>query len=301
MLDISRIKGSMPALITPFKSGRVDEAAYERLIEWQIAQGSHGLVPAGTTGESPTLSMDEHKRVIELCVQVARGRVPVIAGTGSNATAEAIELTAYAKKVGADASLQVLPYYNRPTQEGMYLHIKAVNDAVELPILIYNVPSRTACDMLPATMARCAELKWVVGVKDSTANFARATQQRLLCGDTFVMMTGDDATALGFSAHGGRGAISVTANIAPALCAQFQEACIKGDYAAALLLQDRLMPLHDAMFVETSPGPVKYAAARLGLCASDVRLPLAPVSEATKAVVDAALVSAGLLQSKAAE
>lgn len=301
MLDTTRLRGSNTALITPFRDGKIDEAAFEKLIDWQIAQGTHGLVPAGTTGESPTLSMDEHKRVIALCVEVTRGRVPVIAGTGANATAEAIELTQYAKDVGADASLQVLPYYNRPTQEGMYLHLKAINDAVDIPLLIYNVPTRTACDMLPATMARCAGLKNVIGVKDSTANLARASQQRLLCGSDFIMLTGEDATALGFHAHGGRGAVSVTSNVAPGLCARFQEACLKGDYAKALQLQDQLMPLHDALFVETSPGPVKYAAARLGLCSAEVRLPLAPISEASRQAVDAALVSAGLLQAKAAE
>lgn len=295
------LKGSIPALITPFKNGMVDEAAFERLINWQISQGSNGLVPVGTTGESPTLSTEEHKRVIELCVEVANKRVPVIAGTGSNSTDEAIDLTRHAKKAGADAALIVMPYYNKPTQEGLYLHFKAINDAVDLPIVMYNVPARTACDMLPATMARCARLKNVIGVKDATANLARASQQRLACGEAFRMVTGEDATALGFNAHGGHGCISVTANVAPALCAEFQAACSAGNFAKALVIQDRLMPLHDALFVETSPGPVKYAASRLGLCSAELRLPMAPVSEATKKTVDAALVSAGLLQVKAAE
>ncbi len=294
-------RGSYTALITPFRNDAVDETAYERLIEWQIAQGTHGLVPVGTTGESPTVSMEEHKRLFEICVEVTRKRVPVIAGAGSNSTAEAIELSEHARKAGADAVLIVMPYYNKPTQEGMYLHIKAINDAVDIPIMLYNVPVRTIADMNVATMARCAKLKNVVGVKDATANMARASQQRLACGADFVMFSGEDATALGFNAHGGRGCISVTSNVAPALCAEFQNASLAGDYKKALALQDRLMPLHDALFVETSPGPVKYAASRLGLCLPDVRLPLAPVSEATRKVVDAALESAGLLQVRAAE
>jgi 4-hydroxy-tetrahydrodipicolinate synthase len=294
-------KGSFPALITPFKNGAVDEASFERLIEWQIAQGSHGLVPVGTTGESPTLSTEEHKRVIALCVEVVRKRVPVIAGTGSNSTAEAIDLTEYARDVGADAALIVIPYYNKPTQDGLYLHFKAIAEAVSLPVILYNVPARTVADMLPATMARCARLKNVVGVKDATANMARASLQRQLCGPRFVMLSGEDATALGFNAHGGQGCISVTANVAPSLCARFQEATLAGDFKAALAIQDQLMPLHEALFVETSPGPVKYAASRLGLCSAETRLPLAPIAEATKKIVDAALVHAGLLQVKAAE
>jgi 4-hydroxy-tetrahydrodipicolinate synthase len=227
--------------------------------------------------------------------------VPVVAGTGSNSTAEAIELSLHAKKVGADATLQVMPYYNKPTQEGLYLHIKAINDAVDLPMVLYNVPGRTVADMVPATIARCAELKNVIGIKDATANMARASQTRLLCGSDFVILSGEDATALGLNAHGGVGCISVTANVAPALCAEFQDACLKGDFAKALRIQDRLLPLHDALFVETSPGPVKYAASRLGLCAPDLRLPLAPISDASKRAVDEALTSVGLLQAKAAE
>jgi 4-hydroxy-tetrahydrodipicolinate synthase len=294
-------KGSFTALITPFKNGAFDETAYERIIEWQIAQGTHGLVPVGTTGESPTLSHDEHKRVVEVCVETVRKRVPVIAGAGSNSTAEAIDFARHAKDAGADAVLIVMPYYNKPTQEGLYLHVKAINDAVDIPIVLYNVPSRTVADMSVATMARCARLKNVVGVKDATANLARASLQRLACGPDFVMFSGEDATALGFNAHGGQGCISVTANVAPALCAEFQNACLAGDFAKALSIQDRLMPLHDALFIETNPGPVKYAASLLGLCSAEVRLPLAPVAESTKQTIEAAMIGAGLLQAKAAE
>jgi 4-hydroxy-tetrahydrodipicolinate synthase len=290
------LKGSFTALITPFRNGAVDERAYERLIEWQIAQGTHGLVPVGTTGESPTLSHDEHKRVVEICIEVARKRVPVVAGTGSNSTAEAIDFTRHAKAAGADAVLIVTPYYNKPTQEGLYQHYKAIDDAVDIPIVIYNIPARSVVDMTVATLARCAKLRNVIGIKDATANLARASQQRQACGRDFVMLSGEDATALGFMAHGGQGCISVTSNVAPALCAEFQNACLAGNYARALEIQDRLMPLHDALFVETSPGPVKYAASRLGLCAPDTRLPLTPVTDATRKAVDAALVSAGLLQ-----
>jgi 4-hydroxy-tetrahydrodipicolinate synthase len=294
-------KGSFTALITPFRNDAVDERAFERIVEWQIAQGTHGLVPVGTTGESPTLSHEEHKRVVEICIAVARKRVPVIAGAGSNSTAEAIDFARHAKGSGADAVLIVMPYYNKPTQEGLYLHVKAINDAINVPIVLYNIPARTGVDMSVATMARCARLKNVVGVKDATASFSRASQQRLACGPDFIMLSGEDATALGFNAHGGQGCISVTANVAPALCAEFQSACLGGDYGKALRLQDHLMPLHDALFVETSPAPVKYAASRLGLCSADARLPLAPLSETSKASVDAALVSVGLLQAKAAE
>ena len=263
-------KGSFTALITPFKDGKVDEDAFARLVEWQIAEGTHGLVPCGTTGESPTLSTEEHKRVIELCIEVAKKRVPIIAGRGSNSTEEAIDLTRFAKEAGADATLHVMPYYNKPTQEGLYLHIKAINDAVDLPIILYNVPVRTVTDMSVATMARCAKLKNVVGVKDATANVARVTQQRNACGEKFVQLSGEDGTCLGFMAHGGVGCISVTSNIAPRLCADFQNACLAGDWKKALALQDRLMPLHDSMFCETNPAPVKYAASRLGLCARGV-------------------------------
>ncbi len=294
-------KGSYTALITPFKNGKVDEDSFRRLVEWQISEGTHGLVPVGTTGESPTLDFDEHKRVIEVAVEATRKRVPVIAGTGSNSTAEAIELSQYAEKAGADGLLIVTPYYNKPTQEGLYQHFKAINDAVAIPIIIYNIPGRSVIDMSVATMARCAELKNVAGVKDATAKLERVTQQRLACGPDFCQLSGEDATALGFMAHGGHGCISVASNVAPRLCADFQNACLKGDYKAALALQDRLMALHDVMFVETNPGPVKYAVSRLGLCSAEMRLPMVPVSEATRKAVDAAMAKVGLLQARAAE
>ena len=294
-------KGSFTALITPFKDGRVDEDAFARLVEWQIAEGTHGLVPCGTTGESPTLSTEEHKRVIEICVQTARKRVPIIAGAGSNSTEEAVDLSKFAKSVGADATLQVMPYYNKPTQEGLFLHMKAISDAVDLPIIMYNVPVRTITDMSVATMARCAKhLKNVIGVKDATGNVFRVSLQRESCGPKFVQLSGEDGTALGFNAHGGVGCISVTSNIAPRLCSEFQSATLKGDYASALSLHDKLTPLHDALFHETNPGPVKYAASRLGLCRPEARLPLAPITEPTKKAVDAAMAHAGLIKQAAA-
>ncbi len=290
-----KFKGSFPALITPFKNGSIDEDAFQSFVNWQIEQGSHGLVPVGTTGESPTLNHDEHKRVVELCIEAADGRVPVIAGAGSNSTAEAVDLAQHAEKAGAEGVLVVTPYYNKPTQEGLYLHYKAINDAISIPIIIYNIPGRSVVDMTVETMTRLFKLKNITGVKDATADLARASQQRLAMGLEFNQLTGEDATALGFMAHGGDGAISVTANIAPAHCAEFQNACLEGDFARALEIQDKLMPVHDAMFVESSPGPVKYAAERLGLCSSKVRLPLAPISDATKEIVDEALISAGIL------
>ena len=293
--------GSFTALITPFRHGELDEPAFRRLVEWQISEGTHGLVPVGTTGESPTLSHSEHKRIVELTVEIANKRVPVIAGAGSNATSEAIDFACHAAKVGADAVLVVTPYYNKPTQEGLYLHFKAVNDAADIPIVIYNIPGRSVVDMSVETMARCFALKNVVGVKDATANLARASQQRVAMGSEFNMLSGEDATALGFMAHGGQGCISVSSNVAPRLCADFQNACLKGDYKAALVLQDRLMPLHDALFCEANPGPVKYAASRLGLCEAETRLPLAPIAEASKKIVDAALANVGLIPAKAAE
>ncbi|MCC7250694.1 4-hydroxy-tetrahydrodipicolinate synthase [Hyphomicrobium sp.] len=294
-------KGSITALITPFKNGLLDEDALRRLVEWQIAEGTHGLVPTGTTGESPTLNFDEHKRVIDITVEVARGRVPVIAGTGSNATDEAIELSTHAERSGADGILIVNPYYNQPTQEGLYQHFKAINDKVGIPIVIYNIPSRTNVDMAVDTMARIFELKNVVGVKDATANLARVSQQRAALGPEFVQLSGEDATALGFAAHGGHGCISVASNVAPRLCSEFQNALMKGDFPAALKLQDRLLPLFDALFVETNPGPVKYAASRLGLCSAEMRLPLVPITDAARKVVDAALAKVGVLQAAAAE
>ncbi len=294
-------RGSNPALITPMKNGEVDEQAFRKFVNWQIEQGSHGLVPVGTTGESPTLTPEEHKAVIEICIEEARGRVPVIAGTGSNATAEAIDYTKHAKDAGADAALVVVPYYNKPTQDGLYAHFKAINDAVGIPIVIYNIPGRTNVDMSVATMARVFELKNVVGVKDATANLARVSQQRAAMGPEFIQLSGEDATALGFMAHGGHGCISVASNVAPRLCAEFETALMKGDFPAALRLQDRLLPLFDALFVETNPGPVKYAASRLGLCSAEMRLPMTPISDAAKKVVDAALAKVGLLQAAAAE
>jgi 4-hydroxy-tetrahydrodipicolinate synthase len=294
-------KGSITALITPFKNGLLDEDALRRLVEWQIAEGTHGLVPTGTTGESPTLNFDEHKRVIDVTIEVARGRVPVIAGTGSNSTDEAIELSVHAEKSGADGILIVNPYYNKPTQEGLYQHFKAINDKVGIPIVIYNIPGRTNVDMSVATMARAYELKNVVGVKDATANIARVSQQREAMGPDFIQLSGEDATALAFTAHGGHGCISVASNVAPKLCAEFQNLLMKGDFAAALKMQDQLLPLFDALFVETNPGPVKYAASRLGVCSAEMRLPMVPVTEAGKKVVDEALTKVGLLKAAVAE
>jgi 4-hydroxy-tetrahydrodipicolinate synthase len=288
--------GSLVALVTPFKDGKIDEKAFQDHVEWQVGQGTHGLVPVGTTGESPTLSHDEHRRVVELCIEAAGGRVPVIAGAGSNATDEAIALTRHAKESGADAVLVVTPYYNKPTQEGLYLHFKAINDAADIPIVIYNIPSRSVVDMSVDTMARLFDLPNVVGVKDATANLARVSQQRAVMGESFIQLSGEDATALGFMAHGGHGCISVTANVAPKLCADFQNACLAGDFGRALQIQDRLMPLHDTLFCESNPGPVKYAAEKLGLCRSETRLPLAPLMEASKRKVEDALAKAGLAQ-----
>ena len=288
-------QGSITALITPFKNGKVDTKAFRKLVEWQIDQGTHGLVPCGTTGESPTLTHDEHREVVELCIEAASGRVPVIAGTGSNSTAEAVELTRHAKSAGADGVLVVTPYYNKPTQEGLYLHYKAINDCTDIPILIYNIPGRSVVDMTVDTMTRLFKLKSIVGVKDATANMARVSQQRAALGKDFVQLSGEDATALGFMAHGGQGCISVTANVAPALCSEFQLACLGGNFKRALEIQDRLMPLHDALFVESNPGPVKYAASKLGLCNGETRLPLAPLAPASKKKVDEAIAAVGLV------
>lgn len=287
-------QGSITALITPFKNDEVDAKAFQRLVEWQIDQGTHGLVPVGTTGESPTLSHEEHKRVIELCIEAAGGRVPVIAGTGSNCTSEAVALTRHAKEAGADGVLVVTPYYNKPTQEGLYLHFKAISDSAAIPIIIYNIPGRSIVDMSVETMTRLFKLPNIAGLKDATANMARVSQQRAALGTEFVQLSGEDATALGFMAHGGQGCISVTANIAPALCSEFQLACLGGNFKRALELQDRLMPLHDALFVESNPGPVKYAAEKVGLCSGETRLPLAPLAASSKAKVDAALAQVGV-------
>jgi 4-hydroxy-tetrahydrodipicolinate synthase len=294
-------KGSITALITPFKNGALDEAALTRFVDWQIKEGTHALVPVGTTGESPTLDFDEHKRVIALTVEAAKKRVPVMAGTGSNSTEEAIELSRYAEKAGAEGVLVVTPYYNKPTQEGLYQHFKAINDAINIPIVIYNIPARSIVDMSVATMARCFALKNIVGVKDATANLARPSQQRAAMGPEFCQLSGEDATALGFMAHGGVGCISVASNVAPRLCAEFQNACLAGDFKKALVLQDRLMPLHDVLFVETNPGPVKYAVSRLGLCSPEMRLPMVPISDDSKLAVDRVLEQLGLIDAKAAE
>ena len=293
-------KGSFTAMVTPFKAGAIDEKTLIELIEWQIKEGTHGLVPVGTTGESPTLSHEEHKRVVELTIKTVDGRVPVIAGAGSNATAEAIDFTRHAHSVGADGVLVVTPYYNKPTQGGLYAHFKAVSDAVDIPIIIYNIPGRSVIDMSVETMTRCAELKNIIGVKDATADLARVSQQRAAMGADFVQFSGEDATALGFMAHGGHGCISVTSNVAPGLCAKFQDACLAGDYGLALELQDRLMPLHDCLFIETNPGPAKYALEKLGRCPADTRLPLIPVTQATQKRVDEALMKVGLLEKTAA-
>lgn len=290
-------RGSLTALITPFKDGALDEDAYQRFVEFQIDSGTHGLVPVGTTGESPTLSHEEHHRVVELCIEAAGGRVPVMAGCGSNSTSEAVELIKHAHKAGANGALVVTPYYNKPTQEGLYQHFKAVSEAADLPVFIYNIPGRSVVNMSVETMSRLFELPNIVGVKDATADLSRVSQQRAALGPDFTQLSGEDATALGFNAHGGHGCISVTSNIAPALCAEFQNACMAGDYTKALALQDKLMPLHDCLFIESNPGPVKYAASRLGLCGPDVRLPLVAITDSTKTIVDAALVKAGLLAS----
>jgi len=292
---VTRFRGSFTALVTPFRDGALDEAAFRGLVDWQIAEGTHGLVPVGTTGESPTLSHEEHHRVVAWTVEQAAGRVPVIAGAGSNNTAEAIGLAQHAQKVGADALLVVTPYYNKPGQEGLFQHFKAIADAVDLPIFIYNIPGRSVIDMSVETMARLFEHKNIAGVKDATANLARVSLQRQAMGDGFIQLSGEDATALGFNAHGGQGCISVTSNVAPRLCADFQNACLSGDYAGALAIQDKLMPLHTALFVETNPSPTKYALSLLGRISDEARLPMVPVSQATRATVRSALVAAGLI------
>ena len=289
------LQGSICALVTPFRDGAIDDDAYERFVDWQVAQGTEGLVPCGTTGESPTLSHDEHMRVVEICIAVADGRVPVIAGTGSNSTEEAIMLTAHAKKAGADAALVVTPYYNKPTQEGLYRHYKAINDAVDLPIIIYNIPGRCVIDMSVETMARLAKLPNIIGVKDATNDVARATRQKLAIGPDFVQLSGEDGTQIGFLAQGGDGCISVTANVAPKQMSDFHKAWRTGEVAEAQALNERLMPLHVGLFCESSPGPVKYAASLLGKCSPETRLPLCEISDASKKTVESAMRSAGLL------
>jgi 4-hydroxy-tetrahydrodipicolinate synthase len=288
-------QGSICALITPFKDGAVDEKSYEAFVDWQIEQGTDALVPCGTTGESPTLSHDEHKRVVEICVRVANGRVPVIAGTGSNSTEEAIMLTRHARDAGADAALVVTPYYNKPMQEGLYQHYKAINDAVELPVIIYNIPARCVIDMSIDTMARLAKLPNIAGVKDATNDVARATRQKLAIGADFNQLSGEDGTQIGFLAQGGHGCISVTANIAPGMMSEFHKAWRDGDVAGAQALNERLMPLHTGLFCETSPGPVKYGASLLGKCSPETRLPLCEITEQSKQTVEAVMREAGLL------
>lgn len=288
-------QGSIVALITPFRDGRVDEDAFAAFVDWQVAEGTEGLVPVGTTGESPTLSHAEHRRVVEVCVEAARGRVPVIAGTGSNSTEEAIELTRHAKQAGADAALVVTPYYNKPTQDGLYAHYRAIHDAVDLPLIIYNIPARSVVDMSVQTMARLAELPNVVGVKDATADLVRPLRTRVEVGPRFCQLSGEDATATAFLAQGGHGCISVTANVAPALCARMQRAWREGRLEEMAEIRDRLMPLHHALFLETSPAPVKYAASLLGRAEETVRLPLVPCGDRTREAVRAAMRHAGLL------
>jgi len=290
-----KIYGSNPALITPFRDGIVDERAFQTIVERQVAEGSHGLVPCGTTGESATLSLEEHVRVVELCVEAAAGKVPVIAGAGSNSTAHAIELAQRAKNVGADAVLVVAPYYNKPSQDGLVAHFKAINDAVDIPIVVYNVPGRTVIDISAETMGRLAQLPNVIGCKDASADLSRVARHRALCGEAFVQLSGEDPTAIGFNALGGVGCISVTANVAPKLCAQMQEAALQGALDAARAIDDKLAPLHKAMFAEPSPAPAKYACSLLGLCTDEVRLPLLACSDAAKAQIRAAMTHAGLI------
>jgi 4-hydroxy-tetrahydrodipicolinate synthase len=291
----AKFHGSLPALVTPFKDGKIDELAYRALIDWQVTCGSHGLVPVGTTGESPTLSHEEHRRAIDICIDETRGRIPVIAGAGSNNTAEAIQLARHAESAGADAVLVVTPYYNKPTQEGLYQHFKAVNDAVGIPIFIYNIPPRSVVDMSVDTMKRLSELPNVVGVKDATGDVGRVSRQRHAMGPEFIQLSGEDMTALAAMAAGGHGCISVTANIAPELCAELMEATFKGDWAHALRIQDRLTPLHAAIFAEPGVNGAKYALSLLGRIQPDARLPLLPVGEATEALIRRAMVHASLL------
>ncbi len=289
-------RGSITALITPFADGAVDEKAFSSFVEWQIKEGSHGLVPMGTTGESPTVSHEEHRRVIEICVDVADRRVPVIAGAGSNSTDEAISLTKFAEDIGADAVLSVVPYYNKPTQEGLFQHFSAIARSTALPIILYSVPGRTVVDLSVDTIARLRDAHAnIVGIKDATASMEKASLERSKLGPDFILLSGEDMTALGFMAHGGHGCISVTSNVAPKLCAQFQNACMQGNYAAALMLQDKLVPLHKSLFLENNPGGVKYVASKLGLCRNEFRLPVVPISESNEKAIDLALSHAGIV------
>jgi len=290
------LRGSITALITPFANGAVDEKAFSAFVDWQIAEGSHGLVPVGTTGESPTVSHEEHRRIIEICVEVANKRVPILAGAGANSTAEAVALARYAEEVGADAVLSVVPYYNKPNQEGLFQHFSAVANATALPIILYSVPGRTVVDLTVDTIARLRDAHDnIIGVKDATSDMGRATAQRAKLGKDFILLSGEDMTALGFNAHGGTGCISVTSNIAPKLCAEFQNACQQGNYARAIELQDKLAPLHRTLFLEPNPTGVKYAANKLGLAQNELRLPLVPISPATQQAIDGALAHAGLI------
>lgn len=288
-------KGSFPALVTPFRNGEVDYETLKSLVEWHIGEGSDGLVPVGTTGESPTLTHEEHERVIQEVVRAAAGRVPVIAGAGSNNTVEGIRFMQHAEKVGAAAALVVTPYYNKPTQRGLIAHFTALHDCCDLPIIIYNIPGRSVIDMSPETMGELARLPRIIGVKDATGDLARVSLQRITCGTDFIQLSGEDATAHGFNAQGGQGVISVTANVAPRLVADVQAACLAGDYARALELQDRLMPLHKAIFAEPGAVGVKYAMSKLGLCSEEVRSPLTGLAEPTKALVEDAMRHAGLM------
>ena len=291
----NKFRGSFTALVTPFRDGHLDEARFRELIEWQIAEGTNGLVPVGTTGESPTLSHEEHRKVVEWCIDQAKGRVPVVAGAGSNATSEAVALASHAEKAGADAVLVVTPYYNKPTQEGMYAHFKAVNDAIGIPIIIYNIPPRSVVDMSVETMKRLFELKNIVGVKDATGNLARVSTQREAMGPDFIQLSGEDMTALAYNAAGGHGCISVVSNVAPALCAKLQETSLANDYPAALRIQDRLVPLHAAIFLEPGLSGAKCGLSMLDRCNEEVRLPLLPVTPPTKTAIRKAMVHAGLL------
>ena len=291
----NRFKGSITALVTPFKSGAFDETAFRSLIEWQIESGTHGFVPVGTTGEGPTLTHDEHRRVVEVCIDEVRGRATVIAGAGSNNTVEALDLAKHAERVGADGVLVVTPYYNKPSQDGLYHHFKTINDAIGIPIIIYNIPPRSAVDMSVDTMKRLFELKNIVGVKDATASLARTAQQRSVLGPDFIQLSGEDITALGVMAHGGHGCISVTSNVAPRQCAALQEACLSGDFRAALEIQDKLAPLHSALFIEPNPAGPKCALAELGRIENEVRLPMMGASASARETIRHAMVHAGIL------
>jgi 4-hydroxy-tetrahydrodipicolinate synthase len=291
----ARIRGSIPALITPFRDGALDEQAFAAMVERQIADGSHGLVPCGTTGESVTLNEGEHERLIRIAVEVSAGRAPVIAGAGSNNTMHAVHLAKLAKRAGADAVLVVAPYYNKPSPEGVFQHFKAISETVDIPIVVYNVPARTVTDINVETMGRLATLSNIIGVKDATSDLSRVAQHRTLAGEAFVQLSGEDSSALGFNAHGGKGCISVTANVAPKLCAEMQEATLRGEFDRARAIDDRLAPLHKALFCEPSPAPAKYACSLMGLCSDEVRLPLVRCTDTAKARVRDAMAHAGLL------